>query len=282
MGSLVLCSAQPEPPCLVSPWSLPPGAHTWPVSSLSTLCLPHVSDRRTQKLGEDVAGWPRAGDCGLSALKQHSWDACAPFSSQGTCYANTQGPTHNGSRQPGCPARPCLHLLSTPLSCPLERGSVGGTGGGPRPGPFLQGRKGLLGWLGMPQRMNGHANEMLMNTDQASPESSPGSCPLSSRQGGAPHPDSPASVGRPSGPSTETFLGGMGSSLGLLPGPYASSFLCLESQPGRCPSSGPDCPQRGPGREGLSVPPLPAPRHNGAVSLLLRSESRGKSLPGQD
>lgn len=181
-------------------------------------------------------------------------------------------------------AQPDPASTSSPPHCPaLWKGAVWGElGGGPRPGPFLQGRKGLLGWLGMPQRMNGHANEMLMNTDQASPESSPGSCPLSSRQGGAPHPDSPASVGRPSGPSTETFLGGMGSSLGLLPGPYASSFLCLESQPGRCPSSGPDCPQRGPGREGLSVPPLPAPRHNGAVSLLLRSESRGKSLPGQD
>lgn len=218
-----MCSAQPEPLCLVSPWSLPPGAHTWPVSSLSTLCLPRVSDRRTQKLGEDVAGWPRAGDCGLSALKQHSWDACAPFSSQGTCYANTQGPTHNGSRQPGCPARPRLHLLSTPLSCPLERGSVGGAGGGPRPGPFLQGRKGLLGWLEMPQRMNGHANEMLMNLDRASPESSPGSCPLSSPQGGGPPPRPSPFCGPSLQPLHRDFLGWRGQ----LTGPPAWALRIL-------------------------------------------------------
>ena len=283
MGSLVLCSAQPEPLCLVSPWSLPPGAHTWPVSSLSTLCLPHVSGRRTQKLGEDVAGWPRAGDCGLSALRQHSWDACAPFSSQGTCYANTQGPTHNGSRQPGCPARPRLHLLSTPLSCPLERGSVGGTGGGggTQAWSLSPGQEGASAVAGNAQRMNGRANEMQMNPDQAPQKAVLGAAPSAAGREG-PHPDPPASVGPPSSPSTETFLGGTGSSLGLPPGPHASSFLCLESQPGRCPSSGPGCPQRGPGREGLSVPPLPAPRHNGAVSPLLRSESRGKSLPGQD
>lgn len=55
--------------------------------------------------------------------------------------------------------------------CPsLWRGAVWqALEGGPGPGPFLQGRKGLLGWLGMQGRMNGHADEMLMNLGQDSP-----------------------------------------------------------------------------------------------------------------
>lgn len=58
------------------------------------------------------------------------------------------GPTHNGSRQPGCPARPRLRLLPTPLSFPLERGSVGGTGGGTQAWSLSPGQEGASGVAG--------------------------------------------------------------------------------------------------------------------------------------
>lgn len=47
------------------------------------------------------------------------------------------------------------------------------TGRGAWSGPFLQARKGLWGGWECRERMNGHANEMLMNPGQDSHESEP-------------------------------------------------------------------------------------------------------------
>ena len=98
--------------------------------------------------------------------------------------------------------------------CPsLWRGAVwGALGGGPRPGPFLQGRKGLLGWLGMQGRMNGHANEMLMNLGQDSSAIESWELPHPSPREGLTHPAPAPSVGSTSSPSTGNSLGGEGSS----------------------------------------------------------------------
>lgn len=266
---------------LGGPGSLPPASETWPRSSLSALRLPGVSGRRTRKLGEDVPGWPRAGDRRPSELRQHSWDACAPFSSQGTCYANTRGPPHT-MVPASLAAQPDLASASSPPHCPsLWRGAVSGAlEGGPRPGPFLQGRKGLLGWLGMPQRMNGHANEMLMSLGQASPESSLGSCPSAARREGSSTPALPLLWADPPAPpqrlSWVERAAHWASRLGLrhsLSSVWSPSLV-------------------GPPPQGLTVHSVAlgprdcqcpsAPRCNGAVSPLSRSESRGKSLLGQD
>ena len=114
--------------------------------SLSTLCLTGVSDRKTQKLDKDVPGWPSAGTVASWWLRQHSWDACAPFSSQGTCYANTQGPTHNGSRQPGWPARPPPPPPPYTIVLPSGEGQCGEHWeGDPGPVPFSKAGRGFWG-----------------------------------------------------------------------------------------------------------------------------------------
>lgn len=140
---------------LGSPRSLPPGAYTWPTSSLSPLCWTGVRDRRTLKPGKDVlGGGGKAGDP-APGLRRHSWDACAPLSSPGTCYANRQGPTHNGSRQPaGQPAPP------PPPPHPIVLPSAGAVGAPEQDPGFSPGQEGLLGWLGMPERMSDCADEM--------------------------------------------------------------------------------------------------------------------------
>lgn len=77
------------------------------------------------------------------------------MSSPGTCYANRQGPTHNGSRQPaGQPAPP------PPPPHPIVLPSAGAVGAPEQDPGFSPGQEGLLGWLGMPERMSDCADEM--------------------------------------------------------------------------------------------------------------------------
>jgi len=207
------------------------------------------------------------------------------------CLCPIQQPRHLLCKHSGAPhtmvpaslaAQPDLASASSPPHCPsLWRGAVSGAlEGGPRPGTFLQGRKGLLGWLGMPQRMNGHANEMLMSLGQASPESSLGSCPSAARREGSSTPALPLLWADPPAPpqrlSWVERAAHWASRLGLrhsLSSVWSPSLV-------------------GPPPQGLTVHSVAlgprdcqcpsAPRCNGAVSPLSRSESRGKSLLGQD
>lgn len=180
--------------------------------SLSTLCLTGMSDRKTRKLDKDVPGCrvlgprPLGGSGSIPGmLVPHS--AAKALAMQTLRAPHTMVPASLAG-QPD----PLLHLLPTPLSFPLEGAVWQALEGGPGPSPFLQGRKGLLGWLGMQGRMNGHANEMLMNLGQDSPAIESWEPPHPSPREGLTRPAPAPSVGSTSSPSTGNSLGGEGGS----------------------------------------------------------------------
>lgn len=148
---------------------------------------------------------------------QHSWDASAG-SSPGTSYHTPHTPGLRASHTKEPPASPLLCLR--PPHCPLLWGrQCGGCWeGDPGPVPFSRaggGSWGLGGW----ERVNGHANEMLMNR-------SPVSCPHRSPEGGLTCP-------RPmptSGMRTEPAPGGAPPSIPptpITPPQPPHSLLCL-------------------------------------------------------
>lgn len=138
---------------LGSPWSLPSSA--WPVSSAAHSATSGVNARKTQKLSKDVG----AAKCWRTrplAAQAAFLGFLLPFSSQDTCYANTQGLTHNGSRQPGLasqtPPPPPPHPHCPPLCGVLYRGRLGGD-----PGllPFFRAGRDFWGGWECWESMNG-------------------------------------------------------------------------------------------------------------------------------
>ena len=184
-------------------WQLPGGVvpRGWTAHNLSH-CSAHSPPQvwMAGRLGAEQKP-PERWEAGPSACSIPGMPA--PHSAALACYANTRGLTHNGSRQPGLASQTPPPPPPTPLCFPPGGGggwggqSGGPLGKGPRPGPFLQGRKGLLGGWECWKRMNGHANEMLMSLGQAQREGL--TCPL------APMPIS----------GLRTALGGEGGTVGL-------------------------------------------------------------------
>lgn len=167
----------------------------------------------------------RLGSLTRTCLAAECWDR-GLLVAQGAflgCLCPIQQPRHLLCKHSGPHTQwfpPAWLASQTPCStsslhhCPsLWRGAVWqALEGGPGPGPFLQGRKGLLGWLGMQGRMNGHANEMLMNLGQDSPAIESWELPHPSPREGLTRPAPAPSVGSTSSPSTGNALGGEGGS----------------------------------------------------------------------
>lgn len=183
VGQSTTCTAVPG-----SPGSFPSSA--WPVSSAAHSATSGVNDRKTQKLSKDVGAGQvlentaprplgRSGSIlGILAPIQQPRHLLCKHSGPHTQWFPTAG---TGQPDPSSTPSP------PPLSFPLWGTVLRAAGRGPRLAPFLPGRKGLLGGLGMLGEHEWHANEMLMSLGWASPESG----------SSEPPPPQPRETGRP-------------------------------------------------------------------------------------
>lgn len=133
-----------------SSWLLPLVPKPAQSQPFPSSALMGVNDRKTQKTGKDVLGWPSPGEHGRCGPRQHSWgrpvlhSAAEAVAVQTLRASHTVVPTSLAS-QPD----PSSTSSSPSLSFPLGRGSVVGHWQGGLVWSLSPGQKGALGWLGM-------------------------------------------------------------------------------------------------------------------------------------